>query len=165
MARLTVVVLLLVNAALAAWLWHDLKRPEPNFTSREKDADAIRVAAVVPPSQSAARAAARQRKAGALADAPCVSLVGLSPEELPGVRAAIAGLGLGDRAREAAGPGSAPAFVFRDPDAALLAWLGRLQRGLDDARLDNAGCPGTVESVPAAATAPAPVEPPPGRRP
>lgn len=143
MARVMVIVLLLLNAGTGAWLWHDFHRPEPNFSSRERNAEAVRIVSAVPPSEGAARAANREGQAGSLSGAACVALAGLAAEEAPGVREAIGRLGLGDRVRELGGaPPSAPStFVFQNPDAALLAWLGRLQRGLDAARLEKANCP------------------------
>ena len=167
MARLIIVVLLLVNAALAAWLWHDLNRPEPDFASRERNAEAVRVMAVVPPSEGAARAARRQGQADALARANCVALTGLASEERPGVRDAIAGLALGERVREIDTSATTGSFVFRNPDATLLGWLGRLQRGLDAARLEEVDCAqGAPGPATTAGTSPAPVAPfaPPGGR-
>lgn len=160
MARVMAILLLLLNVALGAWLWHDFRRPEPDFSARERNPEAVRIVSAVPPSEGAARAASRGAEAGALSGAACVAIAGLSPDEIVGVREAVAGLGLGERVRELGGATTTgtSGFIFLGPDAALLAWLGRLKRGLDAARLERVECPAPVN---APVTPPAP---PGGRR-
>lgn len=160
MARLTFLLLLLANVGLAAWLWHDVQRPGPDFASRGRDVSAVQVVAAVPPSIGAARAAALREQANALGGATCVALAGLTASEEPGVRDAVTRLALGDRVREVGGPGAGATFVFRAPDAGLLAWLGRLQRGLDGARLEGQECPPLAPP----AAPPVALTPPPGGR-
>ena len=141
MARLIFVALLLANVGFAAWLWQSRPAPVPDPSAREVNRDAVRIVSVVPPSEGANRQADRRRQAGALKGPGCVILTGLAADQRGGVREAIAGLALGNRVREQTGAGSPEGFLFRDPDEALLAWLSRLQRGLDAARIEPAACP------------------------
>lgn len=162
MARLIVFALLLANAGFAAWLWQSRPPPPTDPSGREVNPEAVRIVSVVPPSESANRQADRRRQAGALSGPGCVALTGVAADQREGVREAIAGLALGDRVREQTGAGAREGFIFREPDPALLAWLSRLQRGLDAARIEPAPCPDAPATPPPAP--PVAPTPPAGRR-
>lgn len=155
MARLIFFLLLVANAGLAAWLWQSRPPPAPDPATREVNPEAVRIVSVVPPSEGAARQADRKRQATTLESSGCVALAGLASEEVGGVREALSGLGLGERVREETPTGKPASFVFREPDAALLAWLSRLQRGLDAARLESVPCPTAAPPPPVAPGPPA----------
>jgi hypothetical protein len=97
LSRFLFFVLLLATLGLGVHLWLSAAAEKPDFSTREKNRDEVRIVAVTPPT-IAARSAEETRKAmQSLAGAACVEFSGIGAAEVQRAHDAFGALSLGDR--------------------------------------------------------------------
>ena len=100
MFRFLFFLLLLAGGGFAIHLWLTLPADKPDFSTREKNRDEVRIVAVTPPPDAARNSAEAQRAQQNLAGAACVEFAGIPAADAPRARTAFAALALGDRLSE-----------------------------------------------------------------
>ena len=156
MSRLLFFLLLLAVLGFGAHLWLSAQDAHADPAARERNADAIRIVSVTPPSAAASEAARMRRETRGLAGAACVEFAGIGPADAARARQAFAALALGDRLSERRTEDVSRYWVFVPPAAdrrAAEANVARLKRaGVGDVsiRPDNAISLGVFSSEDAA---------------
>ncbi|MGE0355660.1 MAG: hypothetical protein AB7P08_01975 [Burkholderiales bacterium] len=100
MSRLLFFLLLIANVAFGAHLWLVAPPAEPDFSRRERNREAARIVAVIPPVIAARRAEETRQQVQSLAGAACVEVAGIRPADVAQAREAFAAMQLGDRLTE-----------------------------------------------------------------
>ena len=100
MFRFLFFLLLLAAGGFAVHLWLTASTEKPDFSTREKNRDEVRIVAVTPPPDAARDSANAQRAMENLTGAACVEFAGIPAADAPRARTAFAALALGDRLSE-----------------------------------------------------------------
>ena len=100
MSRLLFFLLLLAALALGAHLWLTAQAEIPDFASRERNRDEVRIVAVTPPTVAAKRAEETRQVMQSLVGAACVEFSGIAAGDATRAHDAFAALKLGDRLTE-----------------------------------------------------------------
>ncbi|HLX22174.1 MAG TPA: hypothetical protein VKR38_02415 [Usitatibacter sp.] len=100
MFRFLFFLLLLAAGGLGIHLWLTAAAEKPDFSTREKNREEVRIVAVTPPPDAARDNADAQRAMQNLAGAACVEFAGIAAADAPRARTAFAALTLGDRLSE-----------------------------------------------------------------
>ncbi len=97
MSRFLFFLLLLATLGLGAHLWLSATAGKPDFSTREKNRDEVRIVAVTPPTVAARTAEETRRTVQSLAGAACVEFSGIGGADIPRARESFASLQLGER--------------------------------------------------------------------
>lgn len=100
MFRFLFFILLLAAGGLGLHLWLTAATEKPDFSTRERNRDDVRIVAVTAPSDAARNSEDAQRTMQSLAGAACVEFSGISAADAPRARTAFDALALGDRLSE-----------------------------------------------------------------
>lgn len=100
MSRLIFFLLLVAALALGAHLWLSEQAQKSDFSMRERNAEAVTIVAVVPPTVAALAAEESRRTRQGLAGAACVEFSGIGAADVARARKAFAALELGERLSE-----------------------------------------------------------------
>lgn len=144
MSRFLFFLLLLGTAAFGVHLWLSAHSQAPDFSSRERSRDEVRIVAVTPPTVAARTAEETRRTVASLAGAACVEVSGIAGADIPRAREAFAAFKLGDRLVERRVEEITRHWVFvppaRDRRSAEVAMAQLRRQGVADMsiRPDNA---------------------------
>jgi hypothetical protein len=100
MFRFLFFLLLLGVAGLGLHLWLSAATDKPDFSTRERNRDEVRIVAVTPPTVAAKNSEDAQRTQQALAGAACVEFSGIAAGDAARARTSFDALALGDRLSE-----------------------------------------------------------------
>ena len=100
MFRFLFFLLLLAAGGLGVHLYLTSTTEKPDFSTREKNRDEVRIVAVTPPPEAARDNAQAQRALQSLAGAACVEFAGIAAADAPRARTAFGAMALGDRLSE-----------------------------------------------------------------
>ena len=100
MFRFLFFLLLLAAAGLGIHLWLSAATEKPDYSTRERNRDEVRIVAVTPPTVAAKNSEETQRAQQALAGAACVEFSGIAAADATRAHAAFDAMALGDRLTE-----------------------------------------------------------------
>ena len=100
MARLAFLLLAIAAIAFGAHLWLASATERPDFSTREKNRDDVRIVAVTSPAVAERNAEETRRTVQSLAGAACVEFSGIAGNDIPRAREAFNALQLGERISE-----------------------------------------------------------------
>ena len=100
MSRLAFFLLAIAAIAFGAHLWLASVTERPDFSTREKNRDDVRIVAVTSPAVAARNEEETRRTVQSLAGAACVEFSGIAGNDIPRAREAFNALQLGERISE-----------------------------------------------------------------